>query len=317
MLGKLPRPEVILTHESDLDGLLAGVLLSRLARKLFDADVKLEAYHYNYWKQRELRERSAWVTDFGFESRLDRPNWVVIDHHPTEVPARNAYLIHDVTKSAASLCYELCQIADIQSPALDRLVHLNNVADLFLENDPDFILACDYANLVKSYGFWNLHALTNGALEKLLDHPLLEVMTVKRQVEDPLGLAWSRENISALTPQVGFVNTIVGNNNLIVHQLLEQGITSFPVLVTLFRKSNGLVVASFRSKNGEAGKVAERVKGGGHPNASGAILPKHVRTIPDAVDFLKQALNPTTKRSEGLTSLEGIFAALDQVNRKG
>ena len=29
------KPEVIITHESDLDGLLAGVLLQRLAKKLF------------------------------------------------------------------------------------------------------------------------------------------------------------------------------------------------------------------------------------------------------------------------------------------
>ncbi|MBC8094836.1 MAG: hypothetical protein H7Y43_03390, partial [Akkermansiaceae bacterium] len=49
----LPRPDVILTHESDLDGLLAGVLLQRLARHLFNADVRLEAYHYNFWKQRD------------------------------------------------------------------------------------------------------------------------------------------------------------------------------------------------------------------------------------------------------------------------
>jgi len=27
---------------------------------------------------------------------------------------------------------------------------------LFLEDDPDFMLASDYANLVKIYQFWNL-----------------------------------------------------------------------------------------------------------------------------------------------------------------
>jgi len=80
----LPKPDVIFTHESDLDGLLAGALLQRLARKLFGTDIPLEAYHYNFWKQRELRERSAWVADFTFEPRLDKPDWVVIDHHVTE-----------------------------------------------------------------------------------------------------------------------------------------------------------------------------------------------------------------------------------------
>ena len=52
-----PQPDVIITHESDLDGLVAGVLLQRLARKLFDTDVPLEAYQYNIWKQREPREK--------------------------------------------------------------------------------------------------------------------------------------------------------------------------------------------------------------------------------------------------------------------
>jgi oligoribonuclease NrnB/cAMP/cGMP phosphodiesterase (DHH superfamily) len=188
----LPQPDVILTHESDLDGLLAGALLQRLAKKLFGTDIPLEAYHYNFWKQRELRERSAWVADFTFESRLDKPDWVVIDHHVTEAAPKNARLIHDVNKSAGLLSYELCKEHGIGSPALDRLVHLNNVADLFLEDDPDFALACDYANLVKIYQFWNLHTLIGGDVEKILDHPLLEVMAVKRKIENPLGFSKGR-----------------------------------------------------------------------------------------------------------------------------
>ena len=156
------KPELIITHESDLDGLLAGVLLQRLARKLFDAEVRLEAYHYNVWKQRELREKSGWVTDFTFEPRMDKPNWVIVDHHVTEAKPQHADLIHDVNKSAGLLCYDLCREQGLGSPTLDRLVHLNNVSDLFLEDDPDFVLAGDYANLVKIYGFWNLHALLGG-----------------------------------------------------------------------------------------------------------------------------------------------------------
>src|SRR5208283_2183148 len=118
------------------------------------------------------------------------------------------------------------------SPALDRLVHLSDVADLFLEEDPDFVMANDYANLVKTYQFWNLHALIGGQLEALLDHPLLEVMAVKRRIEDPIGLEWSKRNVARISAAVGFVDTVVGNNNAIVYQLLEQGATPFPVLLT-------------------------------------------------------------------------------------
>ncbi|EEF57681.1 DHH family phosphoesterase [Pedosphaera parvula] len=312
-MDNLPKPDVILTHESDLDGLVAGVLLQRLAKKLFDTEVPLEAYHYNMWKQRELKEKCAWVTDLNFEARIDRPNWLVIDHHASEAPAKQARLIHDLTKSAGLLCYDLCQQNGLGSPELDRLVHLNNVADLFLEDDPDFVIAADYANLVKVYQFWNLHSLIEGQLERLLNHPLLEVMDVKRRVENPLGFAWSKKNVTELSPTVGFVDTVIGNNNLIVHQLLEEKATPFPVLITLFRRTNGLIIVSLRSKDGEAIKVAEKLQGGGHANACGASLPRSIKTIPDAITYLKQILNP--KKEATLNSLENLFDSVSIGNQ--
>jgi oligoribonuclease NrnB/cAMP/cGMP phosphodiesterase (DHH superfamily) len=307
----LPKPDVIFTHESDLDGLIAGALLQKLVKKLFGTDIPFEAHHYNFWKQRELRERVAWVTDFTFETRMDKQDWVVIDHHVTEVAPKSARLIHDVNKSAGLLCYELCKEHGIHSPALDRLVHLNNVADLFLEDDPDFVVASDYANLVKIYQFWNLHTLIGGEIEKLLDHPLLEVMAVKRRIENPIGFEWSKSNITEISPTIGFVDTIIGNNNLIIHQLLEQEATKYSVLLTLFRRGN-IVFASFRSRNGEALKTAEKFQGGGHANAAGALLPKSIRNIPDGVDYLRQILNVNNQTQQTrLNSLENIFASIE------
>ncbi len=305
----LPKPDVILTHESDLDGFVAGILMQRLAKALFGAEIPLEAYHYHTWRQREPREKAAWVCDMSFEGRLDRPNWLVLDHHATDVAPRNAILIHDLTKSAGLLAYELCSERGISSPQLDRLVQLNNVSDLFIDTHPEFVLANDYANLVKCYGFWSLHAVVDGELERLLDHPLLEVMEVKRRVEDPLGLEWSRRNIEELSPEVGYVDTVIGNNNLIVHQLLEKKLTPYPVLITLFRRPNGLIIASLRSRNGDAIKIAEKLQGGGHANASGATLPKSVRNIPDAIAYLRTVLNP--KRETSINSLESLFSAIE------
>ncbi len=304
---------MIITHESDLDGLVAGVLLQRLAHKLFNTEVRLEACNYNYWRQRDLREKSGWITDLTFEQRLDKANWAVIDHHVTETAPKSATLIHDLNKSAGLLCYELCQQQGLGSPALDRLVHLNNVGDLFLEEDPDFVLASDYANLVKIYQFWNLHALIGGQIEKLLDHPLLEVMAVKRRIENPLGLAWSKENVTEISPTIGFVDTVIGNNNLIVHQILEQQATTYPVLLTLFRRANGAMIVSLRSRNGEALKVAEKLQGGGHANASGATLPRSIKSVPDAVNYLRQVLNP--KKEAPLNSLENLFASIDMTQK--
>ena len=309
----LPKPEVILTHESDLDGLFAGLLLQKLAEKLFGERIRIEAYHYNFWKQRDLREKSAWVTDFTFEPRLDKADWLIVDHHVTAATAKNSLLIHDVNKSAGSLCYELCREHGLGSPALDRLAHLNNVADLFLADDPDFTLAGDYAGLVKNYSFWNLHALIGGEVENLLDHPLLEVVAVKRRVEDPIGFAWSQKHLTEISPTVGYVDNIVGNTNLVVHQLLERGATNYTVLVTLFRRAN-CIFASFRSRNGEALKVAEKFQGGGHANAAGAILPKSVRTIEDGLDFLQLMLNlekaKTAAPAAAFNSLENLLAGI-------
>lgn len=313
-MSALPKPEVILTHESDLDGFLSGLLLQKLGLHLFGTRVPLEAYHYQAWKQRELREKSAWVCDFSFEPRLDKPDWVIIDHHPVEATPQHARLIHDVNKSAGTLCYDLCREQGLGSPALDRLVHWNNVSDLFLEHDPDFVVASDYANLVKVYNFWNLHALVEGEPERLADHPLLEVMAVKRRVEDPIGFEWSRRNVIELSPIVGFVDTVVGNTNLIVHRLLESGSTRFPVLLTMFKKANNQMIVSLRSKNNEALKIAEKLQGGGHPNASGAVLPRSVRNVNDAVDYLQRVLNPAPAVA-ALNSLEGLFAGLETPKR--
>lgn len=284
------------------------MLLQRLAQKLHGEPVRLEAYHYNYWKLRDCRERTAWVTDLTFETRLDKPGWLVVDHHVTDAPAKNARLIHDINKSAGTLVYELCQQFDLGSPALDRLAHLNNVSDLFLEDDPDFIVAGDYAALVKSYSFWGLHAIIGGELEKLLDHPLLEVMAVKRRVEDPIGLEWCKRNIAELSPTLGLVDNVVGNTNNIVHQLLHADGVKYTALVTLFRRGNN-IFASFRSRNGEALKLAARLQGGGHANAAGAILPKSVRTVEDGVEFLRQMFNP--KPAQSLNNLESLFAGFD------
>ncbi len=302
-----PRPEVICTHESDLDGLVAGLLLQRLSLKMFGEAAPLEAFHNHNWKQRALPEKAAWVCDLSFEPRLDRANWVVIDHHVTETAPKKARLIHDAGKSASRLCYELCQEHGLGSAELDRLVHLSNVADLYLEEDPDFQAAIDHASLVKIYGFWNLHELVEGRLEGILNHPLLEVIEVKSRVENQLGHAWSRNHVTEVTEEIGFVDTVVGNINWIVHRLLEGGETRYPVLLTLLRKGNGTMIVSLRSRNGEAIRFAEKLMGGGHPNAAGATLPKSVQDVPSALRYLKQQLASQPVLIQDITGIESAF----------
>jgi hypothetical protein len=114
------------------------------------------------------------------------------------------------------------------------------------------------------------------------------------------------------------VETILGNNNLIVHQLLDEPETVFPVLLTLMKKANNAVVASFRSKKGEALEFATKLQGGGHPNACGATLPRSVKSISEALDFLKKTFNPPRpQQSADLNSLADIFSIVDQETQKG
>ncbi|MGA2853713.1 MAG: hypothetical protein ABSE90_06255 [Verrucomicrobiota bacterium] len=59
--------------------------------------------------------------------------------------------------------------------------------------------------------------------------------------------------------------------------------------------------------------MAEKFQGGGHANAAGAILPKSIRNIPDAVDYLRLILQP--KSGGPLNSLENLFAEIDALKR--
>ena len=307
-MSEFPKPEVIITHESDLDGFVSGHLLQRLAHKLFDTNVPLQAWNYNNWERRPLREKSAWVCDLNFAARMDRENWLIVDHHATDVVPQKCQLIHDTTKSASLLCYELCQEHDLGSEKLDKLAHLTNVGDLFLTDDPEFTRAIDYGSLVKQYYFWNLHSLIGDDLESLIDHPLLKVVATRREVENPLGFAHAKANIQRLSDIVGLVDAPVGDNNTIVHELLTDDDIPYPVLATLATRFRSVSI-SLRSQNGEALSVAKQLQGGGHPNASGASLPNTVQRIPDAVDYLKKVLNPELEGEE-LGNLESALKGL-------
>ena len=107
---------------------------------------------------------------------------------------------------------------------------------------------------------------------------------------------------------------MVGNTNVIVHQLLERGVTPHAVLATLFKKGNGAFIVSFRSRNGEALKVAAKLDGGGHPNASGTTLPRSVTDQESATEYLRQRLNPTPA-AQGLNGMEDLLLRWEQTRR--
>jgi len=307
-MSDLPQPQVVITHESDLDGFVSGHLLQRLANHLFDQQTLLQAWNYTNFERRPLRESCAWVCDLNFSKRMDRDNWLIVDHHQTDVDPQRARLILDHSKSASLLCYELCKEHGLGNEKLDRLVHFTNVGDLFLTDDPHFTEAIDYGSLIKQYMFWNIAKLIEGDLESLIDHPLIEVIATRRRIENPIGYEYAKAHITPLSDTVAMIESPIGDTNAVVHQMLTEEATPHPVILTAVTRNRSVSV-SVRSRNGEALPVAKLLQGGGHPNACGATLPQTVQRIPDAVDYLKKTLNPKPG-GDGLGSLGDALEGL-------
>ncbi len=307
-MSDLPQPQVVITHESDLDGFVSGHLLQRLANHLFDQKTLLQAWNYTNFERRPLRENCAWVCDLNFSKRMDRDNWLIVDHHQTDVDPQRARLILDHSKSASLLCYELCKEHDLGNEKLDRLVHFTNVGDLFLTDDPHFTEAIDYGSLIKQYMFWNIAKLIEGDLESLIDHPLIEVIATRRRIENPIGYEYAKAHITPLSDTVAMIESPIGDTNAVVHQMLTEEATPHPVILTAVTRNRSVSV-SVRSRNGEALPVAKLLQGGGHPNACGATLPQTVQRIPDAVEYLKKTLNPKPG-GDGLGSLGDALEGL-------
>ncbi|MDG1832468.1 MAG: DHHA1 domain-containing protein [Verrucomicrobiota bacterium] len=307
-MSDLPQPQVVITHESDLDGFVSGHLLQRLANHLFDQQTLLQAWNYTNFERRPLRENCAWVCDLNFSKRMDRDNWLIVDHHQTDVDPQRARLILDHSKSASLLCYELCKEHGLGNEKLDRLVHFTNVGDLFLTDDPHFTEAIDYGSLIKQYMFWNIAKLIEGDLESLIDHPLIEVIATRRRIENPIGYEYAKAHITPLSDTVAMIESPIGDTNAVVHQMLTEEATPHPVILTAVTRNRSVSV-SVRSRNGEALPVAKLLQGGGHPNACGATLPQTVQRIPDAVDYLKKTLNPKPG-GDGLGSLGDALEGL-------
>ena len=307
-MSDLPQPQVVITHESDLDGFVSGHLLQRLANHLFDQQTLLQAWNYTNFERRPLRENCAWVCDLNFSKRMDRDDWLIVDHHQTDVDPQRARLILDHSKSASLLCYELCKEHGLGNEKLDRLVHFTNVGDLFLTDDPHFTEAIDYGSLIKQYMFWNIAKLIEGDLESLIDHPLIEVIATRRRIENPIGYEYAKAHITPLSDTVAMIESPIGDTNAVVHQMLTEEATPHPVILTAVTRNRSVSV-SVRSRNGEALPVAKLLQGGGHPNACGATLPQTVQRIPDAVEYLKKTLNPKPG-GDGLGSLGDALEGL-------
>ncbi len=299
-MASLPEPEIVFTHESDLDGFVSGCLLQRLARILFGKEIPIEPLPANPWATLKRYPQRAWVSDLAFAKAIDRRDWVVIDHHVADQSPSRAQLVHREDRCAAQLCHALLEENGGSNPRLDRLVELTGITDLYQEDHPEFSLASDYARLVKTYHFRPLHRLFGSRLEELIGHPLLELMELKRKIEDPVGLEWSRGRIEELSPGVGYVPTAIGDANHILHRLLSDPALPHEALLSMSKRPGRPITLSIRSHgSGQALRIARILQGGGHPDAAGAALPRSVGTFDSAVIYLREQLDPGEEERGG------------------
>ena len=277
--------------------------------------VPLEAYNYQNWKLREPRGAiTAWVCDLSFEPRLDTrragSSWT------TMPPSSRA------ERPPVSCCTTLRRSGRVESamicaaskrtdrPSLTGWSTSTTSPICTSTQTTNFRWPWITPNLVKTYHFWYLLALVEGKFEALFDHPLLEVMAVKRRVEDPLGYEWCAKNVVRLSPLAGYVPTIIGNNNIIAHQLLERKATPFGVMVTLFKKANNTVVASLRSRQARRWFWRRSCKGRRSPQCPSAYTLAALRRnqFDDAIRYLqKQVFDPAPAKDQPLNSLVQAF----------
>ena len=216
---------------------------------------------------------------------------------------RAAQLIHNVGKSASLLAYELCRARTISSsPALDRLVHFSNIADFFLPDAPDFILSTDYANLVKIYGFWNVLELIHGNLENAAQSS----PAPGNGGETSRGKSYrlrvgSKSRVQRVALEVGYVETVVGNANSIVHRMLDEKVYALIRSCSpCTAKETDVMVVSLRSRTGEALKVCGKIPWRRTPKRSGIHATKVRAELRDALEYLRRTLDPFKQEEIGV-----------------
>ena len=93
------------------------------------------------------------------------------------------------------------------------------------------------------------------------------------------------------------------------HQDLKTQISEGRFREDLYYRLAEIVVniPPLRSRNGEALELAERLQGGGHPNASGAALPRSIHSTQDAIAYLRQVLAPAPPDPAPPGNTAGLF----------
>lgn len=310
---KEKMPSRIYSHEADLDGFVSGNILYHISKYLFGESPKIKYINYDRLNNISADENEIiWVSDLNYNKSMDdKINGLmfIIDHHkwepdpidctPDHPFCDKIYYIHDTTKSASLLCFELLKeivnnsddnsnkeyyqkyIEDIKN-----LVIQTNIGDIFKYNSTDELIeARSYAryfnDVIKPY-LYCAETILNCKKEDLLPSFYKSYKKTKyynkyKAELNQLLLLYEDElnkKQNEIHPGIYNIQYIKGDHSMIFNILLEK-YKNIKAIITEIKNPNTYKWSlSIRSKdNKTAYHIASKYfNGGGHPNASGAVL---------------------------------------------
>jgi SPP1 gp7 family putative phage head morphogenesis protein len=273
----LKEPVAIYCHVDDMDGLLGGVSMQRLAWVIFGKVVPVIPMTYGNSKLINPKD-PCWTIDLDLHNHAiaDNPDCFIVDHHIWEdVPAGSYWIDGTETMSAAGMACRLFNEAiesgcGVMTNVRGMMISKNlyetvEVGDCWKDADPRFELSRDIQYFMTTIGFDAMWVRFANNIENILIAPELPYMHEKRVKDEMEQVANARQHLIPVSwgsivdsPAGSFVATIIAKE------------TNKPVA---YIKASGVgSCVCFKSSNGEAIKLSKSLGGGGHANSAGAYI---------------------------------------------
>lgn len=268
--------KVICYYHDDLDGIASAAIV----KNAFQSDIELIRVNYgDMWKPEDVKGNEVFVLDFSFPNMLDLAhscrvlNWV--DHHRTAMEqqkkawdSEEIFGIRSLDKAGCELTFEYMHPAGTPVPDIIKYISDMDMWKFNYERTRAICEAAQYELTGPDSDLWPIlftPALADQLLDDLEVHGsvLLEAkrQRVKRIFEKgtDVALFGQRARLMNATSDISEAGEYVYSK------------TEYDMAV-LWQVIEGKVVLSFRSNSVDVGKIAERLGGGGHKTASGAIV---------------------------------------------
>lgn len=273
---------VVFYHGNCPDGFTAALVAYTVLRE--KAQYVACFYEKENWSQIDVENKDVYILDFHFnedvlkEFENKTKSLVLLDHHMTAKNKLKDFCLHckkssflkfDLEKSGASLAWEYFYPGK-KTPFLIELIQDRDLYTWKIKNARDFCSALELIN----YEFEKWEPLLYLNTEEQWDYFLQQGKTIneyrQRLILDSLGSAVEIEIF-------GFKGVMLNlNSALLKSNTGEILLNKFPnslFSMTYHLTTDNKVACSLRTKGFDARQnIAEKLKGGGHPQACGLEL---------------------------------------------